>query len=383
LSRPRASPPGLLLGYLVLVTAVITLAPFHFVVPPGVRLSWIVKPGDVVANVLGFLGRLVLGRGHPAEAQARVAAAGALLSATLEALQLYLPGRYSSLVDVASNALGAWLGALILDVVERRFDARLLRPLALELPLVNVIYLLVPLLWLDALAAGQDTQRLGLALLPGLAGGIVLSAVWRHRIAGRGFLAPWGVGAVAAAWYLAAAAPGLVRRPGLVLAGAGLIGLVTRLEAGRPAPAGADRRFELPTLRRVWPILGVYLLASALWPLPWTPGAWRGGLALVALAETPGLVPLLRALEYLGAFTLLGYTVAEARGRRREPGRRLAAWVAGACLGAAAGFEGLRGFHPAHGASALAMLLAAGAGLYGGFIYRTQLGVVRRLVGRG
>jgi hypothetical protein len=350
------------------------------------RLSWLLRLGDVLNNVLlfvplGFLGRLVLGPGPPAASQARVAAAGALLSATVEAVQLYLPGRFPSLVDVATNTLGAWLGAVILDLVERRFDARVLRPLALDLPLMNLVYLLVPLLWLDGLAAGHDTTRLALALLPGLAGGLVLAAVWRHRLAARGLLDPWRLGAVAAGWYLAGAAPGLVRRPGLVLAGAALVGLVTRLEAGRVVAPGPERRFELPTLRRVWPVLGVYLLASALWPLPWTPRAWHGGLALLALAESPGIVPLLRALEYLAAFTLLGYTVAEARGRRREPAGRLAAWVAGACLAAAAVFEGLRGFHPEHGASALAVLLAAAAGLYGGVIYRAQLGVVRRLVG--
>jgi hypothetical protein len=90
-------------------------------------------------------------------------------------------------------------------------------------------------------------------------------------------------------------------------------------------------------------------------------------------------VPMLRALEYLAAFTLLGYTVAEARGRRAEPQGQLAVWVAAVCLAAAATLEGLRGFHPAHGASGLALLLAGAAGLYGGLIYRRQLAAVRAL----
>ena len=46
----------------------------------------------------------------------------------------------------------------------------------------------------------------------------------------------------------------------------------------------------------------------------------------------------------------------------------------------AALLEGLRGFHPAHGASGLALLLAGAAGLYGGLIYRRQLALVRALL---
>jgi CBS-domain-containing membrane protein len=91
------------------------------------------------------------------------------------------------------------------------------------------------------------------------------------------------------------------------------------------------------------------------------------------------IVAMLRALEYLAAFTLLGYTVAESRGRRAEPQGRLALWVASACLGAAGILEVLRGFHPAHGASALALVLAGAAGLYGGLLYRRQLAAVRAI----
>jgi glycopeptide antibiotics resistance protein len=40
-----------------------------------------------------------------------VAVAAALFSAVMETLQFWLPGRYSSVVDVAANTLGAALGA--------------------------------------------------------------------------------------------------------------------------------------------------------------------------------------------------------------------------------------------------------------------------------
>jgi VanZ family protein len=377
------SPVPLLLAYLALITAVITLAPFRFAPPPALELSWRLDPGDVVANVLlfvplGFLFRAAArsraGR-HPLGA----VAAGLAASAALEAAQLFLPGRFPSLVDVAANGLGAYLGSRVNQRVIARLDAALVRGLALELPLMNLVYLLVPLLWLDGMAAGREAGRLVLVPLLGLAGGLVIASIWRHHVTGRVARTPAGVAALAGCWYVVGAFPGLARRPWLLLAGVVMIVLIVRLEAGRPLRAAPDRRFELPTLRRVWPLLGGYLILSALWPLPWTSRPWQGGWGLADLGDMPGIVPMLRALEYLAAFTLLGYTVAEARGRRAEPQGRLAVWVAAVCLAAAATLEGLRGFHPAHGASGLALLLAGAAGLYGGLIYRRQLAAVRAL----
>lgn len=373
-----------LLGYMVLVTAVITLAPFRFAWPAVFTLSWLVDPVDVGANVLlflplGFLVRVTM-RPSGDVGHARTIVAACLTSAAFETLQLFLPGRFASPVDVMSNTLGAGLGSLLYARVAARLDGRLVRGLALELPLMIVVYLLVPLLWLDGFAAGRDGGRLVLSPLLGLAGAVVLTAIWRHRLAERGVLSPTQLALVTAGWYGVGAAPGLMRRPLLVLGGAVLVGLATRLEAARPLPLAPERRFELPTLRRVWPLLVGYLILSALWPLPRSPGPWHGGWGVADLADMPGVTPMLRALEYLAAFTLLGYTVAESGGRREEgAGPRLARLTAASVLSAAA-LEALRGFHPGHGASMLVLLLTAAMGLYGGLIYRIQLGVVREAV---
>jgi VanZ family protein len=389
----RRLPAGaLLLGYMVLVTAVITLAPFRFARPAVPTLSWLADPADVVANVLlffplGFLFRVSAPR---AVGHVRTIVAACLVSVTFEAAQLFLPGRFSSPVDVMSNTLGAGLGSLVHARIAAHLDGRLVRGLALELPLMVVVYLLVPLLWLDGFAAGHDGGRLVLSPLLGLAGAIVLAAIWRHRLAGRGVLSPARLAWVTAGWYVVGAAPGLIRRPLLVLGAALLVALVARLEAARPLPLVAERRFELPTLRRVWPLLVTYLILSALWPITWppwpgpsmqwTPGPWHGGWGIADLADMPGVTPMLRALEYLAAFTLLGYTVAESRGRLEEgTGPRLAR-LAGASVLCAAALEALRGFHPGHGASVLLLLLTTAMSLYGGLVYRIQLAVVREAV---
>jgi VanZ family protein len=103
-ARAATSWVGLaLVGYLLAVIVVITLAPFRFAGPGDVRLSWLVGPADVAANVLvflplGFLGRLSAGSSR-LRAPRALALAGVALSLAIEALQTLLPGRYPSSVD--------------------------------------------------------------------------------------------------------------------------------------------------------------------------------------------------------------------------------------------------------------------------------------------
>ena len=104
----RRLPAGrFLLGYLLLVTAVITLAPFRFTRPVAPHLSWLVDPGDVVANVLLFvpLGFLYRVAERPSAHKGHWPTVGAalLVSAALETLQLFLPGRFASPLDVATG----------------------------------------------------------------------------------------------------------------------------------------------------------------------------------------------------------------------------------------------------------------------------------------
>ncbi len=82
---------------------------------------WPNSPGrfDVVVNVLGYMpyGLLCVAALYPRTvglpAFVIAASSGALLSILLEAVQNYLPTRFSSNVDVTSNFSGAVLGALV------------------------------------------------------------------------------------------------------------------------------------------------------------------------------------------------------------------------------------------------------------------------------
>ena len=117
---------------LLLVLALIvygSLYPWHFDFSPRVNpLSFLLSSWsfrwdryllrDVAVNVLlyiplGAAAALVLARKHSrAVAVALAIPLGTVVSAILEMLQIYVPGRQSSLVDVASNTAGTAAGAL-------------------------------------------------------------------------------------------------------------------------------------------------------------------------------------------------------------------------------------------------------------------------------
>jgi glycopeptide antibiotics resistance protein len=380
-----ASPLGIgLLAYFLFVIVVITLLPFRFQWPTRLHVLWRWELFDTVANVclflpLGFLARLVWKDGCDRWGL-RVIGFGMAFSVSLELVQLCLRGRYSSLVDVLANGLGTWIGILLYDGVERRLTERLVGQLALELPLMGLFYLLIPLLWLDGFAIGSHVSRLWFAPLLGLCGGSLLAAVWMHRLRPAGVLSANALTVVAGVWFLIGSLPGFVKRPGfLVLCSVG-IGLAVRLLVAWPwLPSGSERRFELSTLRRIGPLYMIYMGLLALWPWFWAPGPWSARLGFAEVADRPGVIPTLRELEYIAAFTLFGYMMAEYRGRHDEPLPKILLWLLVCGTVGGGWLEVARGFHPIHVASLAHLTVAIGATLYGGILYRLQLAAVQRL----
>jgi len=123
----RGAPPAreLCLVYLLLIIYA-TLHPITSwraqSTPPWAWMEhWpkITLPFDVAANVIAYvpLGALLVWALYPTvRALAAVVSStcmGALLSLVLESLQTYLPSRTSSLVDLAANAAGAFIGAIV------------------------------------------------------------------------------------------------------------------------------------------------------------------------------------------------------------------------------------------------------------------------------
>ena len=172
---------------------------------------------------------------------------GLLLSAAIETTQLFERERFSSVIDVITNGMGAALGTIVLRSTMRRIrsNARLVGRLSLEIPLMGLIYLLVPLLLVASLSAVVDPLRT-IALIPlGLIGARLMGAVQQNHFGPNGLFGRATMGVVAAGWMVLGTFPVLLRHP---LVGASLVGLVGVATWHESAP-GAGSRGSGATLR--------------------------------------------------------------------------------------------------------------------------------------
>lgn len=378
-----------ILGYLALTTAVITLAPFRFELRPAHGLTTIWSWSDLVMNVLmfvpfGFVFQLTRPRGAAADWR-HVLLLGAGLSGAIETAQLFSPDRFSSAIDVATNTAGALLGAALFARVSRYVESDdTVQSLALELPLMGLVYLLVPLAWLLGLGSDGDERRV-LLLLLALVAGAILGTVHGAYVAPASGRRParWLL-AFPMAWVLVSVVPGARGAWDIVMAslGVALAAAIWRDEAMQRAPDISPRRFELPTVRLLLPVVAGYLALSSLWPLTDADLTWRGTLALMPPGVEIAQPIVYRALEHLAAFTLVGYIGAEFHGRDSRRMREVLPRVLGFTISASALLEVARGFHEAYGASALLFLLTQVAAVFGAYVYVLQRAHVRALVKR-
>lgn len=369
-----------LAGYLVATIVVITLMPFSFAWPDHFRLMGFATVADLVQNVVLFvpLGFFV------AFAGGRALVWGGVLSLGVEIAQEFIPGRFPSVLDLATNGLGAVIGGgayrALASMMSR--SGRELGVRALDLPLMGTVYLLVPLIWLGGISAQYDPTRHGLALLPLLAGVVVFAAVDRHHFRVRG-VSPWVAPVAAAAWAAVAVVAAWFRTPALLVGAPVGVALATATLSplvGAVEPAG--RRYEIPTVRRVLLPLGVFIALAASWPLGDLNLEWRGSTGWVGGAAGMGQGDLLQILELMAAATVAGFAIAEARGRAVESSARTRWVLLLTGLGLALAVETIRGFHAGHGANLLEAGLVATSTVFGGALYRRQRAYVVALLGR-
>lgn len=403
---PRHRPPygetgarlgAAVLGFVAAVVGAITLQPFQFAWPSRLALMYWDTWFDVIANVglfvpLGFLYALTRAA-RTATLQPAVAgslarerrrtlglalAGGTLASLAIEVAQAFEPGRFSSPVDVATNALGALLGAWLYTRAARGLgaDTPLVGRLALELPVMGLLYVSLPLCTLAAVTAaatdaptvaGASPRALALLMLAAF-GGSLFGTVQRRQLGPAGALGPVAVALIAAGWFLVGALPALATAPRALLAGAALAGLAA-WDLARRAPDALpiERRFEAEALSLAAPFFAGYLLLLPLGDPPQGPDVWTQ-------------LGLPRQVETLAAFTVGGYLLAEVWGRR-ELRYRHTAWRVG--LAASAAVTTLATVRVDLGGAAASLPALAThvvAAAYGGWLYHLQRAHVQALV---
>jgi VanZ family protein len=371
-----------LLGYFVLVTLVITLTPFDFAWRP-VHLSWLLAPSDIVANIalflpIGFLLRSLGFRSTPRVWQAVLFAAA--FSVLLETAQIFIAGRFVSVVDVVTNTIGAYLGIRLRDRVARWsvWRPHVVGRIGLDVPLVGLLYLLVPQLWLSGVGLVDHVQRSATMLLLGCAGSIVLVALHRHKWHGGARLAAKLVPPLVLAWFAVGALPALAGAPHIFVPLALCVVVITAWLL-RPGAEVQERRFEADTLGRFVPVFMLYLVVSALWPPLRAMAPWHGAIGFANRLNDAGVIDVLLLLEQVGGFTLLGYAAAEWRGRRELALAADLPRVTVIAVAFAVGLELAQGVLVGPGASLLRALLATSGAMYGAAVYHLARAHVRAL----
>src|SRR6185503_4008283 len=356
-----------LLGYFVLVTAVITLSPFDFSFR-RIRVSLALVPADIVANIALFLPLGFLGRGltDGSRRRGRVVWIAAVCSLLIETAQLFLRGRYAGPIDVVSNTAGAWLGVLARDRIERwaLWHPRLVGRVGLDVPLVGLLYLLVPQLWLSSVGLIEDPRRSITTLLLGCAGSVVLVALHRHRWQSGVRVATHVVPPLAVLWFMTGALPAATASP-VAFSAIGLAVAALSAWLLRRAESSSEPRFEIATLRRFVPVFALYLVVTALWPPFRSPTEWHGALLFENRLNGAGVVDVLLLLEQVGGFTLLGYAVAEWRGRRELSLADDLPLIVAAAAACAMALEAAQGLLSGSGASLLRATLSTTGTAYG------------------
>jgi len=380
LNKTETRLSAALLGYVILIILLLTLNPFYLALPERVAFTFRSDLRNLISNILlfiplGFFYRLTMRRRG-------AFLFGAVISLSVETVQIFIPARTPSIVDILANTLGSGTGALIYELISARitFTQGMVGRLRLETPLMGLIYLQVPLLWANALTLDDSPNRWILTLLIGLCGAIIFSEIFQHWWETVHFQIGAYAACAAGIWFLIGSGPALTH-PFLVLTIGLAVMFLTATFTVLPQPS-KERRFERATLKRVFPVFGLYLLLLALWH-PFRPlTAWHLTLGFTDQITEKSTQILNPRIEYLVAFTVLGYLSAEWRGRSEIPLAQDLPRLFLYSLGIALVIEFLVGFQSGPGASLIRVVMVILSALFGGTIYHLLRAHIRFLLGR-
>ena len=329
-SKPKSlNPLGLvLLIYIITIILIITFAPFRFEFSERIVFKWSSHIRDTINNIFlffpfGFFFHFAWRRVSTHVIFWRVALFAFLFSGFIEVSQAFLIGRISSVMDVLYNAGGAILGAFVFSLIKNRLREESVGLFTLELPLIHLVYLLIPLLWLNGLASGDDVSHVWLIIILGSIGAIVLATIYRnhHHFASR--LSPVSLSLSAMIWFFLASVPAFFQSQLIVLIFGLFVGFLVFLMSERRTRAAQERRFEILTLKRVLPLFFLYLFLIVFWPLKMPEFSLKWTMGIESLGSVPSASSIFFLLEFIAAITLLGYMLAELSGRWAEKSKKM------------------------------------------------------------
>ena len=238
----------------------------------------------------------------------------------------------------------------------------------------------MPLLWIDTLALNEAPFHWLLTLLLGVCGAILFSKLFSHSVEIVNFRSKLYASLAAGIWFLIGIGPRLMNSVHLmwiILAVMILTGVLTN-----GPHSSQEHRFEQSTLSSLLPIFCLYVFLLALF-FPFSSLApWHGFFGLTDRMNETSLFSLYSRVEYLAAFTVLGYLIGEWRGRLEKPLSKEVLPIILIASAIALLAEILSGFKTGGGASFVRLILVISGAVFGGSIYHLSRTHIRYLLGR-
>jgi glycopeptide antibiotics resistance protein len=364
-----------LFAYMMIIILVITLAPFRYHLPPKYGLIWFWNYKEVLQNVFlfmpfGFLIHTVIGKNNRHYLLVTFLL-GALLSSFVEINQIFIYRRMTSLIDVAANATGAFLGALFYLGLKKRLS-KISGKIILEIPLMNLLFLLIPLLWLSGLAIGKEMQRIVLFLPLGLMGTLLISDVFHNRAQNQNMRNKALFVLMFLGWFITGALPALLEFPKIILLFSAVLGATILLFIFIPKKKRrADTRFELRSLKKIVPVYFIYLILLNRWPIKSFSFNYDFAFVPPDLFSNSDLDYIIRTIQLFSSFTIVGYILYQYL-NRAHPTQTVTKLIV-SLLVIALVIELPRGFHPSQQAAFINVFFNFFWGLFGALIYILQL----------
>lgn len=365
-----------LLFYILVVTLLFTLAPYDYSFTNFNNLnrffSWEIR--DSIMNIILFIpiGFLLYPILPESKKYIYAALFGFLFSSFIEFNQIFIPTRSPGLNDIVTNSLGALIGSLGHQYIKKYVWAKSEKLLHLGIPVMSIIFLMIPLLWLSSFASEYEVNRLWLLFLLGIIGAILVSEIYINRIPHKGFIYLILFSFLLSSWYLICVFPLLLKYPKRILFFLLLINIFAFLRMKFGYKVNNDKRFELKTLNKIIPLFILYLLLLSQWPLSIPEPSFQFSWLTDYKLKQYYILSVYQYVEYFTAFALVGYLLSQYINRSKNQlhkSRRVLKWLFILTLL----LEIPRGFHPGYYATMENIIVSFAWGIFGAGIYLMQL----------
>ena len=237
---------------------------------------------------------------------------------------------------------------------------------------MNIVFFMIPLLWLSSFAAGYEVNRLWLLLLLGIVGAILVSEIYINRIPDKSFIYLILFSFLLSTWYLISIFPALVKYPKRIIFFLILINIFAFLRSKYGFKVKNDKRFELQTLNKIIPLFILYVLLLNQWPLSIPEPSFQFSWLTDYKLQRHYFLSIYRYVEYFTAFAMVGYLLSQYINRSKNQlnkSWRVLKWLFILTIF----LEIPRGFHPGYSATIENVIVSFAWGIFGAGIYLMQL----------